>query len=116
MINPMFLNYAANRLPGTHWSQFDPGLQNRLEIQQQMIAELQADDVRWVVRDTSFDGYIEPNGSSWHSGVHLLDDYIDTHYRPVGRSEGVSVWLRRDTAAPDTSADPAECRLEPPQA
>ena len=81
-----------------------------------MIAELQADDVRWVVRDTSFDGYIAPNGSSWHSGVHLLDDYIDTHYRPVGRSEGVSVWLRRDTAAPDTSADPAECRLEPPQA
>ena len=113
MINPMFLNYAANRLPGTHWSQFDPGLQNRLDIQQQMVAELKTSDVRWVVRDTSFDTVTEPNGSSWHSGVHLLDSYIDSHYRPIGRSEGVSVWLRKDMAAPDASADPEECRLDP---
>lgn len=112
-VNPMLLNYAANRLPGTHWSQYDPGLQNRADIQRQMVAELASGSVPWVVRDTSFDSYIEPNGSSWHSGVTLLDDYVDAHYRPVGRAAGLSIWLRRNLPAPDTGRDPAPCRLDP---
>jgi len=110
-VNPLLINYAANRLPGTHWSQYDPGLQNRADIQRQMVAELQAGDVRWVVRDTSFDDYIEPNRSSWHSGVRLLDDFVEARYRPVAEAGAVSIWLRRDVTAPDTTGDPPACRM-----
>lgn len=113
LLNAMVLNYAANRLPGTHWSQFDPGLQNRLDIQRDMVRELTANDVRWVVRDASFEGTIEPNGSALSSGVTLLDDTIAARFRMVGQSGPVSVWLRKDVPAPDTTRDPAACRLAP---
>jgi len=110
--NAMFLNYAANRLPGTHWSQFDPGLQNRRDIQQQMIGELARGDVKWVVRDAS-PPMDEPNGSALSSGINLIDDYVDAHYRPVGRADDVSIWLRKDMAPAPLDADPPECRLAP---
>lgn len=113
LINAMVLNYAANRLPGTHWSQFDPGLQNRLDIQQDMIRELAANDVRWVVRDASFEDLREPNDSALSSGVTLLDDAIAANYRLVGQSGPVSVWLRKDVPAPDAARDPAACGLSP---
>jgi hypothetical protein len=114
LINAMILNYAANRLPGTHWSQFDPGLQNRLDIQQDMVRELSAANVRWVVRDASFENAREPNDSALSSGVTLIDDVIAARYRMVGRSGPVSVWLRRDVPAPDMSRDPAQCGLSAP--
>ena len=113
VINSMFLNYAANRLPGTHWSQYDPGLQSRLDIQRQMVRELSALDVRWVVRDATLGPSTEPNDSALSTGVTLLDDTVAARYRPVGGAGGVSLWLRRDLAQPDASGDPAGCRLDP---
>ena len=84
-----------------------------VEASTKMIGELRDGKVPWVVRDASFDDAREPNGSARSSGVVLLDDYVDAHYRPVGRDGPVSVWLRRDLAAPPAAGDPEPCRLGP---
>lgn len=98
--NPVSLYVTAGRPPATHWAQFDPGLQTRADIQARMVAELTRQRVRWVVRDASFASMNEPNGSSVSSGVHLLDRFLDEHYRPVLASGAVSLWLDRRRPMP----------------
>ena len=93
-VSPISLYFAAGRLPGTHWHQFDPGLVTRADIQADIISDLQRNHVRWVVRDASFDDVNEPNGSARSSGVKLLDHYLDEHYRPVAASGKVTIWLK----------------------
>lgn len=110
-INPMSLYYASDRLPGTHWSQYDPGIQNSVEVQGEMIKDLKRNDVRYVVRDASFDSKKEPNESAMTTGVHLLDYYIAGQYRPIAKSGNVQVWLRNDMAAA-VYDDVPTCRLE----
>ncbi|WP_188512999.1 hypothetical protein [Blastomonas aquatica] len=99
-INPMILYHAADRLPGTHWHHFDPGLQTRADIQRQVIADLRRNRVRWVVRDSSFDDVAEPNASARSSGVGILDDFLAEQYRPVASSGKVQIWLAKGAIAP----------------
>jgi hypothetical protein len=113
-LNPASLYFASNRLPATHWSEYDPGLQSRSDIQRKMIDELQQNNVRFVVRDGSFDDVNEPNGSARSSGITLIDSYIDRNYRQVGHVELTSVWVRDDVVPPSTDGDPASCKLEAP--
>jgi hypothetical protein len=91
--NPVSLYFEAGRLPGTHWHQFDPGLQTRADIQADIIGDLKRNQVRWVVRDASFDEVNEPNGSAKSSGITLLDRYLDANYRQVASSGKVAIWL-----------------------
>ena len=91
--NPVALYFAAGRLPGTHWHQFDPGLQTRADIQTAIIGDLQRNRVRWVVRDASFNNVNEPNGSARSSGITLLDRYLDKNYRLVASSGKLAIWL-----------------------
>lgn len=107
-VNPVSLYFAAGRLPGTHWHEFDPGLQTRADIQTAIIGDLQAHNVRWVVRDASFDQVQEPNGSAHSSGVKLLDAYLDEHYRAVAASGPVAIWLANNEAPDTAPAGPCE--------
>jgi hypothetical protein len=91
--NPVGLYFATGRLPPTRWHQFDPGLVSRKEIQAEIIDDLKRNSVRWVVRDASFDEMNEPNGSAKSSGVTLLDQYLESNYRPVAASGKVAIWL-----------------------
>jgi hypothetical protein len=93
LVNSIALYFAVGRLPGTHWHEFDPGLQTRADIQTAIISDLQRNQVRWVVRDASFDGANEPNGSARSSGINLLDHYLDKNYRRVASSGKVAIWL-----------------------
>lgn len=77
------LYFAARRLPAVRWSQFAPFLQNRADIQQEMIGSLEQHKPPYIVLDSEYNNVREPNGSSVHTGVHLLDDYIAAHYRVV---------------------------------
>ena len=106
-INSVSLYFLAERRPGTHWYQFEPGLQTRADIQRSIIADLERNAVRWVIRDASFDAVQEPNGSSRSSGVHDLDLYLVNRYRPVVRSGPVEIWLDRNVDAPSPSRWPA---------
>ncbi|MBV8507459.1 MAG: hypothetical protein JOZ11_16845 [Alphaproteobacteria bacterium] len=60
-----------------------------------IISDLQHNQVRWVVRDTSFDGANEPNGSVPSSGIKLLDHHLDENYRRVAASGNVAIWLAK---------------------
>ncbi len=113
LLNPVTLYFASRRLPGTHWHQFDPGLQTRADIQTDMVDDLRRNHVRWIVRDASFDGIIEPNGSALSSGVQVLDGYIAAYYRPVATAGEVSIWLDNSSAAPAQSRPAAQCEAAP---
>lgn len=99
VLNPVALYLLADRLPGTHWHIFDPGLQTRADVQRSMIVDLQQNKVAWILRDATDEHLREPNASALSSGVHLLDRWIETHYQPVARSG--DVWIWRKIAPPD---------------
>ena len=99
-MNDIAMYFATNRMPATRWHHFDSGLQTRADIQAEMIAELQAHDVRYVVLESTWDWIGEPNGSARSSDVHLLDEYIRKRYRTVETFGEISVLLR-NPAAPD---------------
>jgi hypothetical protein len=90
--------FLAQRLPGTRWHHYDPGVQTSAAVQIEMIAELERHGVRWIVRDTSADERVEPNRSAQSSGVHLLDDHIATRFREVARYGPITV-LEREAPA-----------------
>ncbi|MGB8539691.1 MAG: hypothetical protein WCD57_24920 [Acidobacteriaceae bacterium] len=81
--NDDLIYFATQRLPATHWSQLDPGLQTSYDTQTQMIHELERNAPPYIVLDSEFDLTREPNDSAKSSGVTLLDDYIRDKYQPV---------------------------------
>lgn len=94
--NDNLIYFATQRLPVTHWSHFDPGLQNRLDIQEEMIRELSLTVPEYIVRDSEFDSVHEPNDSAKSSGVMLFDDYLRLNYQPIQDFGIMSVWQRRN--------------------
>jgi hypothetical protein len=84
-LNDSSLYFLAGRLPATKWAQFDPGLQSSESTQAQMIRELENNKPPLVILDTEFEGWNEPNASSVHSGVTMLDDYIHQQYKEAAR-------------------------------
>ncbi|RYG63284.1 hypothetical protein EON77_21125 [bacterium] len=108
-INAVALYYTADRLPATHWHQFDPGQQTREDVQQAVIADLERSGVRYIVRDASYEEVREPNESQYSSGVHVLDEYLDSHFKPVMGAGPVEVWIARDAVASPWPSLPPGC-------
>jgi hypothetical protein len=73
----------------------DPHLQNRTDIQQQMISELQAKRPPYIVLTSEYEVFHESNDSSISSGVVLLDDFIRQQYKPIEQFGGLTI-LERD--------------------
>lgn len=95
LINSVALYFIAERLPGSHWFIFDPGLQTRADVQALIIRDLEQHKVRWIVMDDVNDQVREPNQSSISSGVTLLDRWIALHYHQVSYNRPSSVWLSK---------------------
>jgi hypothetical protein len=79
-INDVSSYFLSQRLPATKWHHFDPGLQNSVAIQREMIKELEQYQPPYVWLESSWLNKKEPNDSAKSSGVFLLDDYIHQHY------------------------------------
>jgi hypothetical protein len=94
--NDNLIYFATQRLPATHWSHLDPGLQTSYETQTQMITELERNAPPYIVLDSEFDLTQEPNDSAKSSGVTLLDDYIRDRYQPA-ETFGIMSIRRRGT-------------------
>jgi hypothetical protein len=97
--NDNLIYFATQRLPATKWSHFDPGLQNRYDIQAEIIHELNSNAPPYIVRDSEFDSYSEPNESSKSSGVTLLDEYLHSEYQHIDTFGTMSVWQRKRAAS-----------------
>ena len=95
IVNDMITYFATQRLPATRWTEFNPFLENRADIQREMIEELEQHKPPYVVLDSEFDNLWEPNGSSIHTGVHLLDDYIAAHYKTVQQNGKLTILKRQ---------------------
>lgn len=93
--NDDLIYFATQRLPATRWSHFDPCLQDRYDIQTDIIHELELNAPPYIVKDSEFDQIKEPNASSVSSGVRLLDEYLDNNYEKVGTFGLMSVWQRK---------------------
>ena len=92
--NDNLIYFATQRMPATRWSHFDPDLQNRYDIQTQIVHELEQNPPPYIVLDSEFDLVREPNDSSLSSGVTLLDDYIHDKYEPSENFATLSIWRR----------------------
>jgi hypothetical protein len=92
--NDNLIYFATQRLPATRWSHFDPGLQNSYSVQVEMVRELEQNAPPYIVLDSEFEHFHEPNDSSKRSGVTLLDDYLRAHYHPVEDFGDLSVLKR----------------------
>jgi hypothetical protein len=95
--NDNIIYFATQRLPATHWSHFDPDLQNRYDIQTQMTHELEQNKPPYIVLDAEYDSVREPNDSAKSSGVTLLDDYIHDKYWLAETYGVLSIWQRRSS-------------------
>jgi hypothetical protein len=92
--NDNLIYFASHRLPATRWSHFDPDLQNRYDVQAQIVQELKVNSPPYVVLDSEFDGMHEPNDSSRSSGVTLLDEYLHKTYQYTQTFGRMSIWQR----------------------
>jgi hypothetical protein len=93
-VNDNILYFATQRLPATKWSHFDPFLQNRYDIQAQMVHELEVNSPPYVVLDSEWESVHEPNESAVSSGVTLLDDYLHQKYQYTKSFGSLSIWQR----------------------
>jgi hypothetical protein len=93
--NDNLIYFAAQRLPVTKWSHFDPSLQNSYGIQEEMIREFERMPPPYIVLDSEFEDVKEPNDSSKSSGVTLLDDYIDRKYQDIQCFGDLCIWQRK---------------------
>ena len=63
------LTFAAAVVAPTRWHDLHPGVQTRDDVQAQMIRELSAQPLAYVVLDSEWDDVSEPNESARSSGV-----------------------------------------------
>ncbi len=81
----IFVNFQAfyflsGSFAPTRWEELHPGLQNRLDIQSQIVASFSATPPKFVLLDAAWIDVSEPNASSVDNGVELLDAFIADNY------------------------------------
>jgi hypothetical protein len=97
--NPLLYIITGHPNP-TRYDVMQPGVVTTAPVQREIVSSLRRSRTRVVVRwlDSRAER-TEPNGSSRSSGVHILDDYLRAHYRPVARYGVYQVLLERRAAA-----------------
>jgi hypothetical protein len=94
--NDIAFYFLSGRPAATKWHDLHPGVEDTAPIQQEMIADLDRNRARFVVREHLF-SYSRitqlPTGSR---GATILDEYIDQNYRPARSFYGIDI-LRRAT-------------------
>jgi hypothetical protein len=78
--NDAALYFLTGRRSATKWHDLHPGVQNTLEIQEEMIADFGTNLPTLLILNQHWTQMHEPNRSSTSSGVTLLDDWIRAHY------------------------------------
>lgn len=93
--NDVSAYFLTNRLPATKWHHFDPGLQTSTEIQNEIIANLEASKPQYIWIESTWDGMREPNDSAKSSGIKILDEYIANYYQRFQTFGTISILQRK---------------------
>jgi hypothetical protein len=94
LINDVIFYYLAARPPATRYHELHPGVATTLTVQREIVDEIQAAEVTWVVT-VEWPRSTEPNESAVSSGVAFLDAYIQDSYQPVAQFGRYTVWRGR---------------------
>ena len=87
--------FLAERHSATRYHELISGVATTRPVQEEIVADLERQAVRYVVTTDNYEGVHEPNASALSSGVTLLDDYIRAHYEPVATFVAYTIWRRR---------------------
>lgn len=102
-VNDCAIYFIAQRLPGTRWHHYDPGVQTTQAVQDEMVREIAENRVALILRNSFADSVEEPNQSRFSSGVRILDRYIDSHFHKVAEIGKVEIWAAGQDAQPVAS-------------
>lgn len=92
----LVIHFAADRPPAVFDYHFDPGVTTEPEIQQGVIDDAEAADIRVVVRFAPGLGRLPPG---FEPGALLLDEWLAEHYAPHTAAGRYEVWLRKGDPA-----------------
>jgi hypothetical protein len=93
--NDAMFYFLLERHSPTRYHELHPGLTNTEPVQREMIADIERNNVKYVVLTAMFEGAEEPNDSSLSTGVTLLDDYLRTHYQIMNTIGAYRIYVRR---------------------
>jgi hypothetical protein len=105
LMSNMDLYFLADRRGATRYMQFDPGLNNRDDVQRSMIAELEQTQPKVAIL-VNVGRWDEPNKSR-EMGSGRLDRYLRSRYRQKGAFGGLRFLLRKRPVAPLPASSPA---------
>jgi hypothetical protein len=94
VVNDVSFYYLVQRLPGTRWHHYDPGVQTTAGVQFEMIEELELFSVDWIVVNSRFDNIREPNKSAETNGALELDNYLLSNYCIVKKFGNIEIKKR----------------------
>jgi hypothetical protein len=94
--NDVMFYFLMERHSPTRHHELHPGLTNTEPVQREMIADIERNNVKYVVLTDMFEGAEEPNDSALSTGVTLLDDYLKTHYQIMNTIGAYRIYVRRD--------------------
>ncbi|HYF53533.1 MAG TPA: glycosyltransferase family 39 protein [Salinarimonas sp.] len=94
-VNDISAYWLLDRLPGTRWHHFDPGVQTSRAVQREMIEEAERLEVRTILRDRTWDHVEERNLSALSSGVGAFDDYLSSNFDLVASYGSVDILTRK---------------------
>ncbi len=95
-VNEVELYFLAERRGATRWMQFDPNLTNRLDVQQEIAADLDRARAPLVVLCDCC--YRDEGSGNGNPGAHWLDEYLALKYAPALET-GPYLVLRRIEAS-----------------
>lgn len=79
-VNPLVIYYWADRPAASLYTMFNPGVTNREDAQQRIVAELERADTRVIVLDMSMSDAFETSNDSRVPGSTSLDSYIESAF------------------------------------
>lgn len=90
------LYVLADRPNATRYDIAAPGVITSVPVQEEIVRDLEANGVRTVIRWTDpLSAAREPNRAGESTGVTILDDYLESTYRPVARYADYVLLRRR---------------------
>lgn len=100
--NDVVFYFLAERRPGTRYEEFMPGIVTTAAVQGEIVRELQASHVDWVVLFSGFESAAQ-RFSSGQEGAVILDDFLRAEYRKVDTFGRYTVLARNNGARGDTA-------------
>jgi len=94
------LTFVAAVVAPTRWHDLHPGVQTGGDVQAEMIRELSARPLAYVVLEHEWDDFSEPNESASSSGVTALDEYLAANFAPVLHAGSLTVLKPRERPSP----------------